>query len=361
MQATQYKKIVVKVGSNVITRADGMPDTDRIANLVKQLAGLKKQGIEVVLVSSGAVASGRSIIKIKDNADPVAERQQLAAVGQIKLINTYATLFEKHSIVCAQVLVTKGDFRDRRHYLNMQNCVNNLLQNNIIPIVNENDVIAVTELMFTDNDELSGLIASMISADALVLLTSVDGLYDGNPSSPESKLIPVIDDTKTDFSFITQEKSSFGRGGMVTKSRMASKMARVGVTVHVANGKTDDILLQLISGKKVGTVFVPAKVKSGVKRWVAHSEGYAKGAVIINNGALEALAGMGKAFSLLPVGITKVEGNFEKGDIIKIVSETDELIGVGVAGYNSEKAKSRMGQKKQPALIHYDYLYLSAE
>ena len=361
MQTKAYKKIVVKVGSNVITRADGFPDTNRIANLVTQLAELKRKGIQVVLVSSGAVASGRSIIKIKDKADPVAERQQLAAVGQIKLINTYAGLFEKQDMVCAQVLVTKGDFRDRRHYLNMQGCVTNLLDNNIIPIVNENDVIAVTELMFTDNDELSGLIASMISADALVLLTSVDGLYDGNPTNPDAKLIPVIDDTKTDFSFITQEKSSFGRGGMVTKSRMASKMARVGVTVHVANGKTDNILLQLMEGKKVGTVFVPAKTKSGVKRWVAHSDGYAKGAVVINNGALQALIGGGKAFSLLPVGIVKVEGNFEKGDIIKIVTEAGDFIGVGVAGYASYKALSRLGQKKQPALIHYDYLYLNAE
>lgn len=361
MQAKKYKKIVVKVGSNVITRADGFPDTDRIANLVKQLATLKNQGVQVVLVSSGAVASGRSIIKIKDKADPVAERQQLAAVGQIKLINTYANLFDKHNMVCAQVLVTKGDFRDRRHYLNMQSCVNNLLQNNIIPIVNENDVIAVTELMFTDNDELSGLIASMISADALMLLTGVDGLYDGNPTDPASKLIPVIDDTKMDFSFITQDKSSFGRGGMITKSRMASKMARVGITVHVANGKTNDILLHLMEGQKMGTMFVPAKVKSGVKRWVAHSEGYAKGVVVINDGVLQALADTDRALSLLPIGIVKIEGYFEKGDVIKIVSQQGVFIGVGVAGYNAEKARARIGQKKQPALVHYDYLHLNAE
>lgn len=355
-----YKKIVVKVGSNVITRADGFPDTDRISNLVQQIVTLNKKGIQVVLVSSGAVASGRSVIKIKDKSDPVAERQQLAAVGQIKLINTYAQLFAGYDKVCAQVLVTKGDFRDRRHYLNMQSCVNNLLENDIVPIVNENDVIAVTELMFTDNDELSGLIASMISADALMLLTSVDGLYSGNPGDPTAKLIPVIDSPKTDFSFITQEKSAFGRGGMITKSRMAVKMAGVGVTVHVANGKTDDILIHIADGKKVGTVFKPAKSKSGVKRWVAHSEGYAKGEVVINQGAMDALANAGKAFSLLPVGIVKVEGNFEKGDIIKITGEGGLFIGVGVAGYGAEKARSRVGLKKQPPLVHYDYLYLNA-
>lgn len=361
MHTPVYKKIVVKVGSNVITNSSGFPDVERISNLVNQLVELKHKGVEVVLVSSGAVASGRSIIKISEKADPVAARQQLAAVGQVKLINTYAELLAKHNMVCAQVLVTKGDFRDRRHYLNMQSCVNNLLQNNIIPIVNENDVIAVTELMFTDNDELSGLIASMINADALMLLTSVDGLYDGNPNSPEAKLIPVIDTTDTDFSFISQEKSSFGRGGMITKSRMASKMAAMGVSVHVANGKTDGILLQIVAGKKPGTLFKPAKTKSGVKRWMAHSETYAKGSVTVNNGALQALTGQGKATSLLPVGIVKIEGHFEKGDIVKIVSEGGEFIGVGVAGYSAEKARARVGLNKQPALIHYDYLYLNAD
>ncbi|UPT67007.1 MAG: glutamate 5-kinase [Sphingobacteriales bacterium JAD_PAG50586_3] len=361
MQAKEYKKIVVKVGSNVITRADGFPDEDRLAQLVSQLATLMKMGIQVVLVSSGAVASGRSIIKISEKADPVAARQQLAAVGQIKLINTYAKLFEKHKLVCAQVLVTKGDFRDRLHYQNMKGCVNNLLQNSIIPIVNENDVIAVTELMFTDNDELSGLIASMISADALVLLTSVDGLYDGAFGSPDAKLISQVDETQTDFSFITQEKSSFGRGGMVTKSRMASKVARVGITVHVANGKTDDILLQLVKGAKTGTTFVPTKTKSGVKRRLAHAEGFAKGEVMVNNGVLQVLSGSGKAVSLLPVGIVKVTGNFEKNDVIKIVAEDGRFIGIGVAGYGADKAKARMGQSKQPALVHYDYLYLNAE
>ncbi|HXH18824.1 MAG TPA: glutamate 5-kinase [Chitinophagales bacterium] len=356
-----FKKLVIKIGSNVITQDDGLPDISRFQKIVAQVAELSKRRIKTVLVSSGAVASGRSLLTIRKNLDPVAARQQLAAVGQIKLINTYSELFRKHGLLCAQVLVTKGDFRDRMHYLNMKRCIANLLENNIIPIVNENDVIAVTELMFTDNDELSGLIASMTGADALILLTSVDGLYDGNPSHPGSKLISTVDGSKKDFSFITPEKSNFGRGGMLTKARMAMKLAQVGITVHIANGTEDDIILKIIDGKQAGTKFIPQKHASHLKRWVAHSEGYAKGKVYVNDGAKEALTKAGKAVSLLPVGILKIEGDFEKGDIIKILGSKNELIGMGVARYSSEKARERTGQKNQQPLIHYDYLYLHPE
>ncbi len=356
-----FSKIVIKIGSNVITKDDGLPDIKRFEKIVAQVAELNRRKVKVVLVSSGAVASGRSLLKIKEKQDPVAARQQLAAVGQIKLINTYSELFSRHELLCAQVLVTKGDFRDRRHYLNMKSCVTNLLENNIIPIVNENDVIAVTELMFTDNDELSGLIASMIDANALLLLTSVDGLFDGNPNHPESKLISLVDGSKKDFSFITPEKSNFGRGGMLTKARMALKLAQVGITVHVANGKTDDIILKIIDGKNPGTRFIPEKNTSHLKRWVAHSEGHAKGKVYINEGAREALTKAGKATSLLPVGILKIEGDFEKGDVIKIIGSKNEPVGMGVAKYNSQKARERIGLKNQQPLVHYDYLYLNQE
>ncbi len=361
MAAKFAKKIVVKVGSNVITRADGLPDEEQMDKLVSQIADLAKQNIGVVLVSSGAVASGRSVITIKDKTDTVAARQQLAAVGQIKLINTYSTLFAKQEIVCAQVLVTKGDFRDRRHYLNMKSCVNNLLENHIVPVVNENDVIAVTELMFTDNDELSSLIASMIGADALIILTSVDGLYNSNPTDPEAQLIPLIDKAKVDFSFITTQRSNFGRGGMITKARMAHKLAKVGVTVHIANGQKENILLDLMAGKAIGTTFAPHKSASQLKRWVANAEGFANSKVTINQGAHDALLKPGKAISLLPVGIVKIAGHFEKGDVVSIIAESGKPIGMGVAKYGSTKAQERIGQKGQPPLVHYDYLYLNAE
>ena len=166
-----YQRIIIKIGSNVITQKDGLPDLNRINHLVEQIAKIKKQGMEVILVSSGAVASGRSLITISEKFDSIATRQLFASIGQVKLINTYAQQFEKYNILCSQVLVTKEDFRDRLHYLNMKNCLKILLQHHVIPVVNENDVVSVTELMFTDNDELASLIASMLNAQALILLT----------------------------------------------------------------------------------------------------------------------------------------------------------------------------------------------
>src|SRR6201996_9377690 len=195
-----YQRIVIKIGSNVLTRKDGLPDLERIKHLVEQIAKIKKQGKEVVLVSSGAVASGRSLISISEKFDSVATRQLFASIGQVKLINTYAQLFEKYNVLCSQVLVTKEDFRDRLHYLNMKNCLKILLQHHVIPVVNENDVVSVTELMFTDNDELAGLIASMLNANDLIVLTNVDGIYDAHPNTEGASAIKEINGRAVDFS-----------------------------------------------------------------------------------------------------------------------------------------------------------------
>ena len=352
-----YKKIVVKIGSNVITQENGLPDESRIQHLVNQLAEIKKQGIEVILVSSGAVASGRSLIKVSEKQDAVTTRQLLAAIGQVKLINTYANFFDVHKIKCAQVLVTKEDFRDRAHYLNMKNCMQILLQNEVIPVVNENDVVSVTELMFTDNDELAGLISSMLNADALVILSNVNGIYNGDPKVAGSAVIEEISGSALNLaSFIQTGKSQFGRGGMITKSTMAQKVAKLGITVHIANGTTDDVLTSLLKNELVHTRFAPEKSKSGKKKWIAHSETSATGVVKLNDGAKSVLTS-GKATSLLPVGIVEIQSDFLKGDIIKIIDENNQLIGLGIAEYGSEKARERIGQKKQKALVHYDYFY----
>ena len=359
MQASAYKKIVVKVGSNVIAGDNGLPDVEVMSGLITQIAQAKKQGLEVVLVSSGAVASGRSLMKVTDRTDPIARRQLLASIGQVKLINTYSQLLEPHQLLCAQILVTKEDFRDRMHYINMKRCFNTLLQNNIIPIINENDVISVTELMFTDNDELAGLIASMLGADALIILTNVDGIYDRPPKEPGATVIPLIDSARTDFSsFISAEKSNFGRGGMLTKCSIAHKLALVGIKVHIANGKTPQILSAILTNQPVGTVFAMQANRSKLKRWVANSEGYAKGFVYINEGAKERLVQTKKATSLLPIGITRIDGAFQKGDIIKIAAENGEVLGLGMAQYSSDIAKSYLGEKNKKPLVHYDYLFL---
>ena len=351
--ALSYQRIIVKIGSNVLTQDNGLPDSGRIRQLVAQIAALKKLGKEVIVVSSGAVAAGRSLVTVSDKADAVTSRQLLA---------TYAELFREHQLICAQVLVTKEDFRDRKHYLHMQNCFRALLQNSIIPVVNENDVISVTELMFTDNDELAGLVAAMLDADALLILSNVDGIYDGDPKAPGARLIPVIEPTTTSFSaFVTTQRSQFGRGGMITKCHIAHKVAQLGVAVHIANGKTENILLGILSEEMVNTKFIPTKTASGKKKWLAHAETAAKGVVHINAGAKAALIIPGKATSLLPVGVVHITGPFQKGDIIRLLDEAGKPIGLGVAEYGSDKAQERLGQQHQKPLVHYDYLFLNPE
>jgi glutamate 5-kinase len=355
-----YRRIIIKIGSNVITQSNGLPDVSRISHLVDQVAEIKKQGIEVILVSSGAVASGRSLISVAEKNDAVATRQLLASIGQVKLINTYSQLFDKYNMLCAQVLVTKEDFRDRQHYLNMKNCLEILLQHQAIPVINENDVVSVTELMFTDNDELAGLIASMLNAQALIVLTNVDGIYDGDPKLPGSAVISQVKEAGIDFSsFVSSGKSQFGRGGMITKSTIAQKTAKLGIAVHIANGTTHNILNQVLANSVIHTQFVPNKKASGKKKWIAHSETAATGVVQVNDGAKAALIS-NKASSLLPVGVTNIISGFKKGEIIKIVDESNNLIGLGLAEYGADKAREWAGQKKQRPLVHYDYLYLQA-
>jgi len=355
------KRITIKIGSNVLTKADGTLDITRLSSLVDQVAILHKKGVEIILVSSGAVASGKGEIKAKGKLDNVSARQLYSAVGQAKLINRYYDFFREHGISCGQVLTTKESLSTRQHYLNQKNCMSVMLENKVIPVVNENDTISVTELMFTDNDELSGMVAAMMNADTLIILSNIDGIYNGSPSDPESEVIREIHSGKTDVSnYIETTKSSFGRGGMLTKYHIARKVSDEGITVIIANGKKDNILLDLNDKKKntVCTRFVPSsKTTSNVKKWIAHSDGFAKGEIYINNGAKEALMGE-KATSLLAVGISGIEGDFEKDDIVRIFDEDKQSVGLGRVGYNNEKLQEIIGRQGGKPVIHYDYLYL---
>ena len=356
----RYNKIAVKIGSNVLTRPDGTLDVTRMSALVDQISALHRRDMKIILISSGAVASGRSVIKPSRKLDVVEQRQLFSTIGQAKLINHYWEFFREHDIVVGQVLTTKTNFGGRQQYLNQRNCMSVMLSNNVIPIVNENDAVSVSELMFTDNDELSGMIASMMDVQALIILSNVDGIYNGSPDNPGSEVIREIKKGEKLTDFIRHTKSSFGRGGMQTKVSIAQKIADEGIDVIIANGKKDDILIHLLGKKKdtVATFFKASKTEvSGVKKWLAHSDGFAKGEIFINENAEKVLSGS-TAVSLLPIGITKISGNFEKDDIVKIFSEKDKLLGVGKAQYNSEKATQIMGKKNQKPLIHYDYLYL---
>ena len=355
-----YKRITLKVGSNVLTLPDGNPNESLIAGLVEQIVKLKQQGVEILLVSSGAVASGRKVIDEPKHCDAVSCRQLWAAVGQVRLIQMYSDFFGRHGLICSQVLATKEDFRDRRHFLNMRNCLETLLKNNVVPVINENDVVSITELMFTDNDELSGLITNMMNSDALIILSNIDGIYDGLPSDSASKLIPIIEpDNMTASRYIAPMKSNFGRGGMLTKFSIAKKVALAGTPVHIANGATDSIITDIVECKENTrqTVFTPARKTTTFKKWLAHSDTVAKGAVRINAGAAARLYDS-HAASLLPVGITGIEGEFVKGDIIQIIDDKGIIIGLGRSEYNSDTAVKKVGERNARPIIHYDYLYL---
>ena len=356
----RYKKIAVKIGSNVLTRPDGTLDITRMSALVDQISVLHKLGVQLVLISSGAVASGRSVMGLSKKMDIVEQRQLYSTVGQAKLINHYWELFREHGIIVGQVLTTKTNFEGRSQYLNQRNCIRIMLENKVLPIVNENDAVSVSELMFTDNDELSGLIASMLGMEALVILSNIDGIFDGAPSNPDSKVIRTIRKGQNLSDFIQTSKSTFGRGGMQTKTTIARKIADEGIEVIIANGKRENILVELLDKRKdmVCTRFEASTSEvSSVKKWIAHSDGFAKGEIHINENAEKALTGP-KATSLLPVGITAITGNFEKDDIVKIIGVKGQTIGVGKAQYSSEKAVGLIGRKNQKPLVHYDYLYL---
>ena len=342
----QLTRIAVKIGSNVLTRRDGTLDVTRMSALVDQVAELHKAGVEIILVS---------------------------AVGQAKLINRYYELFREHGIPVGQVLTMKENFATRRHYLNQKNCMTVMLENGVIPIVNENDTISVSELMFTDNDELSGLIASMMDAQVLIILSNIDGIYNGSPTDPASEVIRKIEHGKDLSSYIQTSKSSFGRGGMLTKTNIARKVADEGITVIIANGKRDNILVDLLHqelpalfpdvqsptlGSQPYTRFIPApQPVSSVKKWIAHSEGFAKGELHIDDCATKVLAS-DKAVSILPIGITDVRGEFEKDDIVRIIDFEGNPIGVGKANCSSEQAREAMGKHGKKPVVHYDYLYI---
>lgn len=375
----QLTRVAVKVGSNVLTRRDGTLDVTRMSSLVDQIAELHRTGVEIILVSSGAVASGRSEVHPTKKLDSVDQRQLFSAVGQAKLINRYYELFREHGITVGQVLTMKENFGTRRHYLNQKNCMTVMLENGVIPIVNENDTISVSELMFTDNDELSGLIASMMDAQALIILSNIDGIYNGSPTESTSEVIREIGQGKDLSAYIQASKSSFGRGGMLTKTNIARKVADEGITVIIANGKKDNILVDIIQNEELRmkertseenaqfsilnaqlsyTRFIPsAEPVSSVKKWIAHSEGFAKGELHINEQATQVLFS-DKAVSILPIGITAIEGEFEKDDIVRIVNFEGTPVGVGKANCDSTQARESMGKHGRKAVVHYDYLYI---
>jgi len=356
-----FSRIAIKIGSNVITQEDGSLNDGRILRIVEDVAILYKQGIEVVLISSGAVAAGKSEVSPSKKTNIVAAKQIWAAIGQVKLMSSYQFLFGKYGIQAGQLLATKESFRDRRHYLNMKNCITAMLENRVLPIVNENDTVSINELMFTDNDELSGLISSMMDCKSLIILSNVDGVYNGIPGEKDTELIrTIVEESENLEKYISSVKSGFGRGGMFTKCSIARKIAAQGIDVFIANGMRDSIITDIVRRKNVPyTHFIAnSKRETGVKKWLSHSDTFAKGAVVINAGARGALMDE-KATSLLMIGITRVDGFFRSGDIVRIVDEEGNNIGLGKSQYDSKKAEQNIGEKLSKPFIHYDYMVIN--
>ncbi len=347
------KLLVIKIGTNVITDNRGRLDSQIIKNIIEQIVALKRQHMDVILITSGAVAAGKNLALLTTRPDTVTKRQVFAAIGQVALMSTYESMLKIYGLHAAQVLATKEDFRDRAHYRNMQRCLSALLDNDVVPIFNENDVVATSELMFTDNDELAEMVAAMLNAEQLFLLTSVDGVLDKDGHT--ISILPTHDLATV---HIRQEKSVFGRVCMDTKCLTARRTAHLGITTYIINGKQPNSVIEALAKKPHGTVFLPDKKLPAVKKWLAQSRGVERGAIVITAPAEKILRDPKRTVSVLPIGITALHGEFKKGDIVQIKNVGNTIIGYGRTEYSSAELVARLGQKNQKECIHYDYLYL---
>ena len=355
-------KIVVKVGTQSILSDDGKPIESALCAIVEQIVQLQAKGNQVVLVSSGAVGFGRNVARqmlSKEYGSSIGEKQVLASLGQHELMHVYTSMFKQHNILASQLLLTKQDFHTRQNYLNIIRIINAILSHkNIIPIVNENDSVAIEELMFTDNDELAGLIAAQINADKLIILSNVEGVYTVHPNDPHTELIKIID-PKSGWPNISSTKSTQGRGGMISKLSTARKMSKLGIMTHIASMKCGSTITKLVMNERIGTTILPSKRKSNIKRWIAYNNTENKsGSITVNNCLYEILKDNKRIISILPVGIENYTGNFKKNDVINILAPNNKVIGMGLARYDAEKLKELLGQKSKPAFIHYDHLHI---
>ncbi|STX51403.1 proB glutamate-5-kinase [Legionella busanensis] len=353
-------KIVIKIGTQSILKSDGTPIESILVTIVDQIAKLLNDKHQVILVSSGAVGSGRKISKsfLQKSSNTVGEKQLLASIGQPELINIYSSLFKSENILVSQLLLTKQDFQTRQHYLNIARLLQELSKHqNIIPIINENDSVAIEELMFTDNDELAGLIAAQVNADQLIILTNVDGVFTGDPKHPDSKLIHFIDPNQG-WPTVSTSKSSLGRGGMLSKLSTARKMSSLGITTTIANINTDSIISRLVNKESLGTSILAKKKTSNIKRWIALHNKKQLPAIIINDNLLSLLKESKRIISILPVGIMNITGEWKKGDLVDILNSRNEKVGMGLARYDDKRLEEYLGEKNKPAFIHYDYLHI---
>ena len=355
---THFKRIVIKVGTSTLTDDRGLIDRAYLASLAGQIADLKSQGSDVLLVTSGAIRAGMESLGLTRRPKTIPENQAAAAVGQGLLMQTYSDVFRQLGLTVGQVLLTKEDFRERMRYLNARNTMLALFRHGVVPIVNENDTVAVDEIKVGDNDMLAALVASNIEANLLVLLSDVPGLYDAHPGKAESaRLIPVvakIDESIRAMAGGTQGLS--GTGGMRTKIEAAEIATRCGVTMVIADGRRSNVLNEIVQGDGVGTTFLPTKKSlSGRQRWMAFGAA-PKGGVVVNEGAKKMIREKGT--SLLAAGITDVVGRFSSGDVVRILDKDGNQIARGFVNYSAddiEKIKGKRSGDIESILGHKDY------
>jgi glutamate 5-kinase len=368
-QLGRVRRLVVKVGTGLITRPGLGPDPERIAALAAELASVW-EGRELVLVTSGAIATGMARLTLPERPRTIPEKQAAAAVGQSALMWHYEQAFKRHGVPVGQVLLTAHDISDRARYLNARNTLLALLRFGVLPVVNENDTVAVEEIKVGDNDNLSALVASLIDADLLVLLTDVDGLYTSDPArDPAAVKLDTVDTITAEIERLVWRGTGAGSvGGMATKLQAAQKAAAAGVPMVIASGRTQGVLARILKGEAVGTYFAPKADRLGArKRWIAFAVP-PHGRLAVDAGARAALTQHGK--SLLPSGIAKVEGDFAAGEVVGLVSDGDDrefargLVNFDadelrkIQGAKTREIEQRLGYKSFDEVIHRDNLVL---
>ena len=351
MNIKDKKRIVFKFGTNVLRNDDKEISLSRIYSFIEEISKLHKQGKEVIIVTSGAVGLGAKKLNV-DSSESLSVKQACAAVGQSQLMSIYENGFGKYSINTAQVLLTEDDFSNRVRYLSLNNVLNTLLDMGVIPIINQNDTVSTVELeesgvplygvSFSDNDKLSALVASKTDADLLVILSDVNGLYDDNPKdNPNANLISEVKELTPEIEAYAQAASNGGRGGMITKLQAAKVVTHSGGAAIIANGKMPQVIKRLFEGENLGTTFYPVEELSQKRRWIAYATNIT-GQIEVNNGAKNAILNENK--SLLAIGMTKVNGTFDRGDVISILDENGAEFARGIANYNSEACSKIIGE-----------------
>ncbi len=361
------RRIVIKIGSSLLTAGGAGLNKEAIAGWVSQMAAQSKTGKDILLVSSGSVAEGISRLGLEKRPATLHELQAAASVGQMGLIQTFEINFQRHQMHSAQVLLTHDDLSDRKRYLNARSTLLTLLDFNVVPVINENDAVATDEIRFGDNDTLAALVANLVSADLLIILTDQNGLYDDNPSlNPNAVLIDSagVDDALLD-KVAGDSISGLGRGGMYTKVRAARLAARSGAATVIASGAIEDIISQVIAGQSLGTYLKPNIVPLVArKQWLA-GQLQVKGQLVLDNGAVSSLCAAGK--SLLAVGVVDVLGEFRRGDLVACINHEGKEIARGLINYGSQDAQkikgcssgefeSLLGYADEAELIHRDNL-----